>query len=278
GWNVRLFDRSTDDLMRASDGVDVIVNGWNTPYTDWETLVPRLTEQVIRAAEAGGATVILPGNVYNFGVGAPGLLTETTPHAAINPLGRVRTEMEAAYRASTVQTIVLRAGDFIDTEASGNWFDLVITAKVKRGTFTSPGEADAAHAWAYLPDLAKATVLLAEMRERLSHHEDVPFPGYTMTLGELRRHCEAALGRDLTLRDFPWWMIRIGGTVVPPWQKLVEMRYLWSKPHRLDDTRFAELLPGFRTTDPGEAIRIALGAEVDPHKAVPGRVEHVAAE
>ncbi|MEM9971996.1 MAG: epimerase, partial [Pseudomonadota bacterium] len=47
GWNVRLFDRSTDDLMRASDGVDVIVNGWNTPYTDWETLVPRLTEQVI---------------------------------------------------------------------------------------------------------------------------------------------------------------------------------------------------------------------------------------
>ncbi|MCF6316055.1 MAG: hypothetical protein L3J30_07185 [Marinosulfonomonas sp.] len=48
-------------------------------------------------------------------------------------MGRIRTEMEAAYRDSGVRTIILRAGDFIDTQASGNWFDKVMTPKLDKG-------------------------------------------------------------------------------------------------------------------------------------------------
>ena len=47
GWNVRLFDRTTDTLMQATKGVDVIVNGWNPPYPDWAEQVPSLTRDVI---------------------------------------------------------------------------------------------------------------------------------------------------------------------------------------------------------------------------------------
>ncbi|MBT8388387.1 MAG: sugar nucleotide-binding protein, partial [Altererythrobacter sp.] len=207
GWQVRTFDRRTD-LSAAAADVDVIVNAWNPTYPAWADEVPRLTKQVIAAARSSGATVIVPGNVYVFGDDGPAVFDENTPHLAKNGLGRVRIEMEAAYRASGVQVIVLRAGDFIDTQASGNWFDSVLTAKIARGSFVAPGDLEADHAWAYLPDLARAAALLAEKREQLDAFEDVPFPGFTISLAELHRACEQVTGRVLEVRGFPWLAIR----------------------------------------------------------------------
>src|SRR5690606_11144032 len=60
GWSVRNYDREAGNMSAAAEGADVIVNGLNPPaYHDWEHLVPAITEQVIAAARASGATVIL---------------------------------------------------------------------------------------------------------------------------------------------------------------------------------------------------------------------------
>ena len=278
GWRVRIFDRSLDRIEDAARGVDVIVNGWNPTYPEWEATVPKLTNDVIAAAKLHGATVIIPGNVYVFGVNARQLLDEHTPHSAGNRLGRVRIEMEAAYRASGVQTIVLRAGDFIDTEPSGNWFDHVITARSKNGVFVSPGDDDALHAWAWLPDLARAAVLLAEQRERLSRFEDVPFPGYSMSLRELSQIVELATGRKQTMRNMPWWALRLASPFWPMARGLLEMRYLWSKPHRLDGAKFERLLSGFRPTPPMQAISSLFEEQVHPDQSMAGRLSHMPAE
>lgn len=278
GWQVRLFDRSRDDLKAAARGMDVIVNGWNPVYTEWASTVPRLTAEVISAAKVSGATVILPGNVYVYGRTAPEALTESTPHHAENPLGKIRVEMEAAYRASGVETIILRGGDFIDTEASGNWFDEVIVAKLDKGIVTLPGPADRVHAWAYLPDFARAVVALAEKREVLDTFTDVGFPGYAMTLGEVAATLENATGRPIKQRRFPWWLLV---PALPFWKMgraLFEMRYLWSMPHRIDGTQFDRLLPEFRATDPLTALARAVQHKVHPDNAVPGGLAHIAAE
>lgn len=52
GWDVRQFDRKSEDLWDAARGVDVIVNGWNPPYPDWASLVPKLAKQVIKVAKS----------------------------------------------------------------------------------------------------------------------------------------------------------------------------------------------------------------------------------
>ncbi len=278
GWRVRLFDRKTDNLPEAAMGTDVIVNAWNPPYTDWAREVPRLTADVIAAAQASGATVILPGNVYVFGKGAPDILAPETPHAATNPLGRIRIEMEEAYRRSGVQTILLRAGDFIDTEASGNWFDKIIVNSLDRGVVVSPGARDVPHAWAYLPDLAQAAVSLADRREALGGFEEVGFPGYTLSLNDLAGLIERAAGREVRVKTFPWWQLV---PALPFWamgRRLFEMRYLWSMPHRIDGTRFGELLPGFRATDPLTAIGSAIQHKVNPDDPMARGAVHIAAE
>ena len=260
GWSVTPFDRARDGLAEAARGKDIIVQGWNPSYQHWQAQVPGQTARVIAAARESGARVILPGNVYVYGPDMPSRLAADTPHRAQNPLGRVRREMEAAWRASGVPTILLRAGDFIDIQASGNWFDRVLTARLSRGTFTYMGSWDVPHAWAFLPDLARAAVDLTERRDRLARFEEVPFPGYTLTGTELAGALEQATGRSLRRKSFNWTMFRALAPVWPLMRHVVEMRYLWDGPHALDGERLRALLPDFRPTPLVEALRQAVAA------------------
>jgi len=274
GWTIRRFDRASDDLATAARGADVIVNAWNPPYPDWAKLVPKLHADVIAAAKQSGATVIIPGNVYVFGAQTPDPWSESTPHNATNPLGRIRIDMEAAYRRSGVRCIILRAGDFLDTEASGNWFDAIMIKPLRKGVFTYPGDPDIAHAWAYLPDVCRAAVQLAGMRDRLPVFADIPFPGYTATGTEVTDHLCRITGSEVRLKSMSWLPLHLARPFWKMATSLLEMRYLWNTAHQLDGTLFASLLPDFRATPMHEALTSAIPAplvqrQVDPDQAVP---------
>ncbi len=259
GWTVHQFNRARDNLAIAAKGMDVIVNGWNPLYPDWAKDVPEITRMVINAARSSGATVIIPGNVYVFGQNAPEIYAETTPHNATNGLGLVRIEMERAYKTAGVKTIIIRAGDFIDTRASGNWFDMFLTPKAEKGIFTYPGEPGARHAWAWLPDVTRAAVMLAEKRDEFPVFCDVPFPGYAVTGNQMCAEIAQVLDRDIRLKPMHWFPVQIAKPFWPMAKYILEMRYLWNKPHQLSNGRLTELLPDFTPTPLSQAFAIALG-------------------
>ena len=274
GWNVHTFLRpgreaptgtvahfgGLDDIVEAAKGVDVIVNALHPAYHHWARDLPRYTQAVIAAARASGATVVIPGNIYVYGAELPALLSEKTPHVGDHRKAQLRIEMEATYRDAGVRTIVLRAGDFLDDEVAGNWFDSHIANKVHKGRITYPGPTDQAHAWAWLPDVARAAVMLAEKRYELAAFQDVCFPGYTLTGAELIAATEAAVGNTLTQTSFPWWLLTLIGPFSPLMREVRAMRYLWDRPHQVDGTLFNELLPTFRQTSLSDAIAKALAA------------------
>ncbi len=206
-------------------------------------------------------------------------LTKDTPQTATNPLGRIRIDMENAYRAADIQTIVLRAGDFLDTEASGNWFDQIIVAKASKGRISAPGDPNLPHAWAYLPDFAQAAVELADKRETLEHFEEVLFPGFTLSLDQIGTLVAQASGRAQTVKRMSWAPIQIAAPFWPMGRKLLEMRYLWNMPHQLDGASFERLLPGFRATDPLTAVTKAIRhLEINPDKPMARSKPHVLAQ
>lgn len=268
-WDVIRFDRAKDTLPDAAWGADVIVNAWNPTYPDWARLVPQLTKQIVNTAKDTGATVLIPGNVYNYGADMPPELHESTPHRPTGPLGQIREDMERAYRTAGVRTIVLRAGDFIDTYASGNWYDKVITAKLLKGIVEYPGDLDTPHTWAFLHDLANAAVKLAEQAQDLPEFFEINFPGYTLTARELTHAIEQVTEQRLTLRQMPWWPIQIAKPFWPMARPLLETRYLWNTPHRVSSERFAELLADFEPTPLHEAIAASVPNDVDPNRIVP---------
>ncbi len=277
GWTVRAYKRGTD-MTEAAQGVDVIVNGLNPPnYHDWDRLIPAITAQVIAAAQANGATVILPGNVYNFG-STPGTWDETTPQVPASRKGRIRVAAEQAYAASGIQTIVLRAGSFIDPNHNGDVMDAFLLREIRKGKVALAHQPDTRHAFTYLPDWARAAVMLAEMRADLAQFEDVPMPGPAFSMAEFKPVLEQALGRPLTFARFPWWMMTLASPVWELARELVEMRYLWETSHALGGAKFARLLPAFVPTDLNTVMLAGLPADIYPNQVVRPRQQAIAAE
>ena len=260
GWDVRRYNRSKDDLTEAAQGCDVIVNGMNpSNYHNWKDNIPQITRLVIGAAMKAGASVILPGNVYHFGDNG-GIWSETTTPNPVSRKGKIRLAMEREYAASGVQTIVLRAGNFIDPDSRTCPMSLVYLRNLKRNKITVPGPIDTRQAMCFLPDWARAAVALAEMRNRLGSFEDVPFGGHTLTARDIRNGLEEILGQELKFVRFPWWLFTLTAPVWEMAREMNEMRYLWNTDHALSDARLSQLLPNNNVTPLDKVLREMLPA------------------
>ena len=226
---------------KAAHGADVVLHALNPPYTQWSKLALPLAYSAITAAENAGATLIFPGNLYNYGKGLPPVIDETTPMRPSSRKGRLRVAIEdrieeAAERG--MRSIILRAGDFYGG-GEGSWLDLVVVNEIGRGRLTYPGPVDLVHEWAYLPDLVAAMVRLAEVRETLGPFESFGFPGHAVSGREFTTAIARASGRGLQVKRMTWWLIHALGPLMPLSRELSEVAYLWNEPHRIDGRKLA---------------------------------------
>jgi len=263
---VALPTSDVDAIVARAAGVDVVVHALNpSDYTLWATELLPLARQGMDIAERLGARFALPGNVYNYGAAMPATLDARTPQWPTTRKGRLRVQFEdeLRQRAPRLRSVILRAGDFFGV-GGGVWFDQVIAKGAAKGRLVYPGPRDVAHAWAYLPDMARAMVGLAELDD-LPDHVDIPFEGYTLTGTRLMDALEEVvraqgLGRPGPFRrsGAPWPMFQAMAWFLPLWREILEMRYLWQVPHGLDGHALARWLPRFRATPLPEALRASL--------------------
>jgi nucleoside-diphosphate-sugar epimerase len=266
-WIDTPLDQATLLASRAV-GARALVYGVNPLYHRWDAELLPLARQGMDVAERLGATFMLPGNVYNFGPHLPALLRADTPQPGGTPKGRQRCALEGELRTRAAQgrlrSVVIRAGDFYGGGA-GSWFDQAIVKDLARGKLVYPGPLDLAHAWAYLPDLARAFVAVALRAgaPQTPAFETLHFAGHTLTGRELLAGIEAAAA-DLGLQrrwrhaGLPWGVVRLVGLVHPIWRELARMSYLWRVPHALDGASLDAAVGVLPVTAPGPALRQAL--------------------
>ncbi|MCE2911146.1 MAG: NAD-dependent epimerase/dehydratase family protein [Pseudomonadota bacterium] len=263
----------TAALVAAAAGADVVVHAVNPAYTDWERLLLPLGRLALDAAERLGAVFMLPGNVYGFGEQMPAVLREDTPERPTTSKGRLRVALEAEMRdraeAGRLRAVVVRAGDFYGA-GQGSWLDLAVVKSMREGKLVYPGPLDRPHAWAYLPDLARAFVAVAERATggaatAAPAFETLHFEGHTLTGAELLDLVQAtaagiglAPARGWRRGGMPWAFIRAMGLFVPMMRAIAEMSYLWRVPHALDGTRLAARVGALAQTPPRQAMRQAL--------------------
>jgi nucleoside-diphosphate-sugar epimerase len=230
-----------DALAAQAAGASVVVYAVNPLYWRWEQDLMPFFHQGLDVARRLGASFMLPGSVYNYGEHMPPVLHEHTPQRPSNPKGEQRIAMEdelAALAAQGLNSVLVRAGDFYGS-GRGTWLDEAIVKDLARGKLVYPGPLDLAHAWAYLPDLARAFVAVAE-RGAPAGFTRMHYTGHTLTGHELLAAIDAAsarLGlrpaRGFRVGGLPWALIRAIGLVKPAWRELARMSYLWRVPHAL---------------------------------------------
>lgn len=263
-------------LLEAGAGCQVVIHGLNPPYTNraWTEQAPQMMQQAIDIASALGATVMLPGNVYNFGEDMPAQLFEHTPQRATHAKGLVRIaleqQLEAAARAGKMRAVVIRAGDFFGS-GRGSMFDLAIVKDLPKGKVTFPGSMAIATSWAYLPDLAQTFVRIADRRDSLAAFDVFHFHGHVLNGSDWRDVLGAvAVTRGWlcstrtqpaspTLGRFPWGLITLAAPLVPLWRALADMRYLGQRAHALDNSKLLALLG----SEPHTPLNMAVKAAVD---------------
>lgn len=234
---INALDRAA--VADAARGHDVVLHALNPVYTDWAQYALPLAYSAIEAAEAAGATLLFPGNLYNYGAEMPAVLDESTPMRPTSRKGQLRVLIEDRMREASergMRAIILRAGDFYGG-GRGSWFDLVVAKELRQGRITYPGPLELVHEWAYLPDLAAAIVRIAAIRERFDKFETFGFPGHAVTGREFIDAVERALGRKLAVKIMGWWLVTTFGRIFPMGRELAEMAYLWKVPHHIDGTK-----------------------------------------
>jgi nucleoside-diphosphate-sugar epimerase len=252
------------DVLAAAQGASLIVHAVNpSGYRDWDLYVLPMLDNTIRAAEAVGARILLPGTLYNFGPDAFPVLTEESPQNPVTSKGAIRVEMEKRLETASkrgVPVLIVRAGDFFGAGAKNNWFSQSLVKPGKKvRSIAYPGKKGVGHQWAYLPDVAETMGRLLDRAGNLEPFAVYQMEGFwdadgrkmTATIGKVT-------GRNVRIKAFPWWVIRLLSPFVRLFREVVEMRYLWNTPVRMGNKKLVDFLGEEPKTPIEDAVRTTL--------------------
>ena len=255
-----------EDVVAAAHGADCIVHGVNPPgYRNWRGLALPMLESSIAAAKASRARLVFPGTVYNFGPDAFPNLTERSSQNPLTRKGRIRVEMEKRLQAASrdgVRTLIVRAGDFFGPRTGNSWF---AQGLIKPGqpvtSILYPGRPDIGHAWAHLPNVAATIVQLLEREGELAEFDVFHFGGHWFEAGIQMAHAiQRVVGEPKPrIRRFPWALAYALSPFVTVFREMLELRYLWQRPVRLDNAK----LVAFLGTEPHTPIDVAVRSTLD---------------
>jgi nucleoside-diphosphate-sugar epimerase len=224
-------------VSEAAHGADVVLHALNPAYQLWRTQALPFAYSAIAAAERAGATLMFPGNLYNYGSPVPAVIDETAPMHPTSHKGRIRIAIEDRLQEAAeergLRVIIVRAGDYFGS-GHGSWLDLVIAKDITRLRLTYPGPLEVVHEWAYLPNLAAALVRIADKRAQFSVFETLCFPGHAVTGREFTTSIAKVVQNRLQVKRMGWWLIKSLAPFVPLCRELAEIAYLWNEPHRIN--------------------------------------------
>src|SRR6187402_1461170 len=115
--HVKADARDAGALAAALAGASTVLNTSQPAYHRWGQEFAALQASVLTAAEAVGAKLVLADNLYPYGAGDGGTITDNTPEAPNSTKGELRKTMAAdalaAHRSGRVQVALTRPSNYV---------------------------------------------------------------------------------------------------------------------------------------------------------------------
>lgn len=237
-------------VIRATEGATTIYHCMNpSAYSGdaWEAEFPAQGEALIAAALAHDARLVCLDNLYGYGV-VDGARTESTAMNADGRKGKVRIAWDARLRNEPkLRYAVGRAGDFFGPGTADNslFSPTNIGKLASGGTMWLIGDADAPHAFGYVPDVVAGLAALGTTPG--VDRQVFLFPAVVVPPAKLVAQFASVLGAGRS-RAVPAWLVRLLGVVVPLFAELRETLYQWDRPFLVDDSAWRARFPRIGTS------------------------------
>lgn len=253
-----------DQAKQAVHGAEVVYMAAQPAYHRWPEEFPPMLETVITATGAAGAKLVMVDNCYGYGP-VEGPMTESTPERATDRKGRTRRAMAArllqAHRDGEVRVTIGRASDYLGAESVTSAITaLVIEPAITGGTMRWLGNLDVAHSIAYLPDIARAFVVLGtdpRADGRVWHLPHAP----AITGRQFMAMVNQQLPEPRRTGRLGKLMLRIGALFDPTARESLAVAHQWTDPFVVDDSAFINTFGPFEVTP----LRTAITGTVSPH-------------
>lgn len=246
---------------RAVAGASVVYHAAQPPYERWDGNFERLNDAIAGATAGAGARLVFADNLYSYGPGGSPM-SESTPQRATDRKGALRirlaADLLARHERGALEVAIGRSSDYFGPHGENTGpGERVFGAAIRGKAAGAIGNLDAPHVLSYLPDLARALVVLGDRDEAAGRAWHLPVTDPLSSREFLARVYEAA-GTPLRIQLAGPAMIRVIGLFVPAMREIAVVAYQWSEPWVSDWSAFEAAFGPFERTPLDDAIGTTL--------------------
>ena len=244
-------------LKEISKDKKFIFHGINYPYNKWEENMEKVTQNVIEAATKSKATIIFPGNIYEFG-NLKQITEEMIPKPSTKK-GIIRLRLFDLLRASAeadkCKVIFIRLPDFYGPNVTNGLIKPVFGNAAKKKAINWLINADIPHQFVYTPDAARLMYLLCQ-RNNLPVFTNYNYGGHVFpSVKDLAKQISQLTGGPDKVNVIPKWIMNIMSFFMPVIKELKENYYMFENNVEINDKKVRSDFPDFVETPLEDAIK-----------------------
>ncbi|MCO5188763.1 MAG: NAD-dependent epimerase/dehydratase family protein [Anaerolineae bacterium] len=218
------------------------------PKEKYEQMVP-MTENIIAAAEATGALLVMAASVYPYGK-VSGPMTETLPHKPEAPSGeyhaRAAELVMEAHRTSRIPATIGRASNYFGPHACRMWPGIDFKVAIKNEKMQIIGKKEPLHTYTYVYDFADGLITLGEREEahgQIWHLPSAP----TITTQQFLDMIYAETGTTPNVQVGPRPILRIMSLFNADIRPALDVFYQFDRPFVVDHSKFERAFGAYPT-------------------------------
>jgi nucleoside-diphosphate-sugar epimerase len=249
--------------LMATEGATTVFFAAQPPYGEWPERFPTMTTNVIEAAAAAHAKLVMVDNLYMYGP-TESRLHEGLPRTSTGRKGATRARMEEqllqAHRSGKVRVTIGRLSDYygpngLNTSVSALVFEKAIAEKAMQW----PGRSDMPRTLHYLEDAARGIIVLGSHDKADGQVWHLP-AAEPITGAQFMALVNKHVATPVKTKTISTQMMKIGGLFSPEAKETVECMYQWTAPFVVDSSAFTKAFGDIETTPHGQAVQTTVAS------------------
>jgi nucleoside-diphosphate-sugar epimerase len=244
------------EVVYLAVGLEYTIKVWRR---DWRVLM----QNTIEACRRANAKLIFIDNVYMYGK-VEGAMTETTPVNPSSEKGKIRADIAAlllqAFEANILRGCIARAADFYGPDCDKSGLNTTVFERfAAKKSAQWLGKADKKHSFTYVPDMAKALVILGtDPRADQSPIWHLPTAAPALTGLEIMEQAGKIYNVPPKFSEIGDFMLSILGIFIPIMRELKEMSYQTNFDYVFSSEKFEKVF-GVKPTPYADGIKETAG-------------------